>query len=166
MNNNLDKKVEEMSNLSGNHDIKGRIFSNEIDEAAHNDIFFDAPFSENSIQNKVDFTKIMDNQDMIDKLGYPESNNDTNNNAQFGTLFEQVEGELKKRGYENWDPSFITDIVTTINLGKKRKGKLEVKLPKRNLFRFSDSEMDTNLSINQKNWKKWEEITHKKKHWI
>ena len=100
-NNNLDKKVDEMSNISDNKEIKGRIFSNEIDEAADNNILFDASFSENSIQNKEDYTKIRNNQDMIEKLGYPDSNNDTKNNAQFGTLFEQVEGGLKKREYKN-----------------------------------------------------------------
>ena len=100
-NNNLDKNVEGISNLSDNHGMKERIYSNEIDESADNDILFDAKYSENSIQNKEDFNKIRNHKEMIEKQEYPDSNNDTKNNAQFGTLFEQVEGELKKRGYEN-----------------------------------------------------------------
>ena len=96
-NNNLDKKVDEMINISDNKEIKGRIFSNEIDEAAHNDILYDAQFSVKSIQNKEDYNLIKSNKDKIDKLEYPDSNNDTNYNAQFGTLFEQVESELKKK---------------------------------------------------------------------
>ena len=152
-NSELDMEVDDKTSISAFHEKKGIKISNEIDEAADDTILYDAEYSENSIRNKEDFEKIKTNKEMIKRLGYPDSNSEAKNNAKFGTLYEQVEAELRIRGYDKWDPSFITDIVTTINLGSKREDKLEVKLPIRKLFRYSDTEMDTNVSRNLKNQK-------------